>query len=549
MRKRHCIVLIVFMVLLLYHNALSHNFKISFTPAQVPLFYFNRNLIVSNYNCNHTGIQLLSHSYASFIKRNALIESSDSDYIEYILYDLSNEMNTKESIEFVALLGASFLENYDYERAYNGVGSGSVVSLEELLSSLKTGQPAGVCRDIAVGQAQILKSLGAYNTYVLRFSSAGYGHVTLITQDPDNRSTLYKLNYDELTTDQHSKGIDKLHQDTTIPDIGIYYHLYNTNGEPVAQLPSGLGMLLDKASLGSGQALDPFLHYSTPLLAIDFLDGPTSGRIFSGITGNQEEFSGLAFNTAFGREKDDIFHFQLQLASGYYESARSHVMVNANLHYSRFKSTLQSPGLRIGNLLLQGSSGTSGTILFGYGTVLNNDNEILNQGTVVDYGINHLYRLKLGWISDNRKASFNLNLTSHYYAALHANHNDIRKQKKDFDGIGFVHNYTLIEHEMDYILTPRIRGIVNVAYLSRNIGTQQKIEVGCTTPERKIVLGHIHPSKDLPNWVENSQECIYTKFQQKINHTHEVDFLIEFINDDISPLIINSSLTFSMYFL
>ncbi|MGA1823714.1 MAG: hypothetical protein ACMUIP_03550 [bacterium] len=558
MKKRMILAALIsafFVLLLRFHTAFTKDLPINVQPAQIEFFNFNHNLITTTYDQQQSGIEYPCNTYTAFIHKNKssgqkkLIKPSISNEIDYIIHDLSDVMTTDEKIEFTALLGRSFLQNYDYSRAYNEAGIGTIVSLEDLLSGLESGEPAGVCRDIAVGQAQVLNSLGSYNTYVLRFSSAGYGHVTLITQNPDDNATLYKINYDEISTDQHLDGIEKLHQDTTIPDIGIYYHMYDINGKPVAQLPSGLGVLLNKASFGSGASLDPFLRYSPELLSLDFNEGQLSGRIFRGITKNKEEFSGLAINLMSRKSNDGIFNFMLQMASGHYRSERTHVNVDADLNYSRMYGELQSPPVRIGTFILRGRSDITGTLLSGMGRIKNSDNEIVAQGRVFDSAINQLTHLTSRWVSDTQRTSIKLDLTSNYYAGLHSNYNDIRKQKNDIDGIGLVHNYTLFSNELSYKISSKTTSILSFAYIYRNVGTQKKIEFSLAETKQKISIGQILPSKNLPNWVENSKKRIYTKFQRQVNKYNDLELLIEFIEPTPHTSSINSWLTFSLYFM
>ena len=525
----------------------------AFWPYQTTFFYFHKNLIGNVYDQKQLGISLPPDTDTLLINKNKLIEAHNIYDIHRILDDLSMSMDNNEKIELATSLGQSFRKNYDNSRADLGSGNGDIVSLEDLLAGLRNDKPAGVCRDIAVGQAQILSRLGSHNAYVLRFQTLGSGHASVVTQIPDNNSTLYKINYDELTTDSYNLGIEKLHQNTTIPDIGIHYHLYNQDGKPVAKLPSKLGQFLNIASGGSAQKLDPFLPSYPSLMSLNIIKGPVSGRIFCGITKNKEEIVGFAMNKNLA-PKDNIFHLQLQSATSQYQSERTYVKVRANLMYTRIYGKLETPSLQIGKFFIQGSTGLDITALIGRGIIdykgaMNyNYKEALKKDSVEDYGLSGLSHLESLWISENQKTSIKTNLLANFYADLYADNNDIRQQKEDLNDITLVHNYTLFHNELSYAVSSKIKSMCNVSYIYLQVGTLKEIGLGIERNQQRIIIGQTFPSSNLPNWVENSRERIYALFQQNINENNRLDFRIENIENDPKASVFNSWFSISVLF-
>jgi len=525
--------------------------SLMFWPYQAAFFYFHKDLIDKDYNKNQARFSLPPNTYNLLTSKNQLIDAPTLYDINRILDDFSLSMNSTEKIELVTSLGQSFRKNYDNSRAHFESGSGDIVSLEDLLAGLRDSQPAGVCRDIAVGQAQILDHLGSHNTYVLRFQTFGSGHATVVTQIFDNPSTLYKINYDELTIDTHNLGIDKLHQNTTIPDIGIHYHFYNIDGKPVARLTSGLGQVLNDASGGSEKEFDPFIHSWPNLMRLNITKGFTSGRIFCGITKNKEEIVGLAMNKKMSN-KNDTLSLQLQSAASQYQSERNYVTLRANLIYTRIYGKLETPQLQIGNFFIQGGAGLDGTALIGQGTIDYkgitdyNDNELIKKDNVEDYGISALGHIESLWISENRKTSIKTNLYTNFYGDFYAYDNDIRRQKENFNGISPVHNYTLFHCESGYEIASKTKCIFKIAHVYRKVGTLNEIELGIQKKQLGFTIGQTFPSPTLPNWVENSRKRIYAEFQKRINKNSGLIFWIENIEDGPQDSLLNSWFSISL---
>ncbi|EPZ49241.1 transglutaminase-like domain protein [Bacteriovorax sp. BAL6_X] len=139
------------------------------------------------------------------------------------------------------ILGSIMSDHYDFERDKDGV-----ITTEEIFDAIKNNTQAGVCRDIAVTQANILKKLNVEDVYVVAYNTRNVGHATVIVQDPGNKDRIINFNYGE-TRINESQSAQGLAQDTTLADFGINYRIFNADGEPVDRVPSEVGYLLNQA--------------------------------------------------------------------------------------------------------------------------------------------------------------------------------------------------------------------------------------------------------------------------------------------------------------
>ncbi len=143
-------------------------------------------------------------------------------------------------------LGEIMARNYDYDRTdTTNEASEGIVSVEDVYQAIREGTDAGVCRDIATAQAHALKNLGIEG-YVVAFPTIDGGHATYLAQNDENPSEIYQLNYGELTAQQ--RGVGMFNQDTTIPDAGIKFRVYDADGQAIDSVSSEVGYVLLKTA-------------------------------------------------------------------------------------------------------------------------------------------------------------------------------------------------------------------------------------------------------------------------------------------------------------
>ncbi|WP_158246887.1 MULTISPECIES: transglutaminase-like domain-containing protein [Pseudomonadati] len=150
-------------------------------------------------------------------------------------------LSFNQKIYLAHILGTIMNNHYDFQRDKEGV-----VTTEDLFQAIREGSKAGVCRDIAVAQANVLKKLNIDDVYVVAYNTRDVGHATVVVQDPGNKDRIINFNYGE-TRINESQSAQGLAQDTTLADFGINYRIFNADGEPVDRVPSEVGYLLNQA--------------------------------------------------------------------------------------------------------------------------------------------------------------------------------------------------------------------------------------------------------------------------------------------------------------
>jgi len=158
---------------------------------------------------------------------------------------LKNKITKEEALDLVALFGYQFNEGYDSDRAAASpaLNDSSVVGTGDLLGAAQANADskgvksyAGVCRDIAVAQARMLRAFGFNKTYVVVYNTVQQvPHTSVMAVDPDNPNQIYKINYSKR---MDSKGGSSLSMHQGNQDAGFGYYLYDANkATPIIYLP------------------------------------------------------------------------------------------------------------------------------------------------------------------------------------------------------------------------------------------------------------------------------------------------------------------------
>lgn len=208
---------------------------------------------------NNAGIQERSEMLSRFVEDQTgeVLDRSiiQAEYaVQYAIsnpQDWSKEFNRlgpslslEEKFLIASQLGGQFGEKYNVDRAEDGVG---VVTIEELFTSLQSGAPGGVCRDISKAQGQILNALGVpeENIFIVAYTTPGGSHATLAVADPDNPQKILKANYDYYT--QAAVGVQEaalLQEGGRLIETGITYRVYGLDGRPVGSIPTEVNSVL-----------------------------------------------------------------------------------------------------------------------------------------------------------------------------------------------------------------------------------------------------------------------------------------------------------------
>ncbi len=187
------------------------------------------------------------------------------------------------------ILGTIMNNHYDFERDKDGV-----VTTEDIFEAIKSGTKAGVCRDIAVTQANVLKKLNVEDVYVVAYNTRNVGHATVVVQDPGNKDRIINFNYGE-TRINEGQSAQSLAQDTTLADFGINYRIFNADGEPVDRVPSEVGYLLNQAVGLDIDMVAPGVEFDNiDVISMNYENGAIRAKSYYAETENGVTASGVA---------------------------------------------------------------------------------------------------------------------------------------------------------------------------------------------------------------------------------------------------------------
>lgn len=228
-----------------------------------------------------------------------LLRSGDTDPKSALNYlsSISKSLSTDEKLRLVTTFGEYALWGYDDDRADQAAKAKGVVTFQTILrasrSNLRTGlletfqagtrEYAGVCRDIASAQVEMLNALGMPHSYAVAFSTQGALHVTAITHDPKDPNIVYKLAYGDRRTSIGADGGEALFQGDI--DNATNYWIYKPGGSPVANVPSEFTKIMAEATGFDVKQLDALATPKGSLIAADAMisksaSTPAQARLF-----------------------------------------------------------------------------------------------------------------------------------------------------------------------------------------------------------------------------------------------------------------------------
>lgn len=244
---------------------------------------------LANFLLKRTGVDVPTGAIAAeFMYRDML--KSPEDW-KNILSKSKNALSFDEKISLISKLGEQFGNDYNYGRL-SGDASKGLIPITALLTKLSTEESGGVCRDIALAQTQMLKAMGIDHAYSVNFLSNSGGHATVIVADPNDKNRVVKLNYGEIYTDDARKGSSALQQDSTLPNVGLNYRIFDSEGKPVTAIPTELGSIL-RETTGFNKGLEAGVpNYS--LQKVYFGNDYVRGALFTGQTSSGDSIVGAS---------------------------------------------------------------------------------------------------------------------------------------------------------------------------------------------------------------------------------------------------------------
>jgi hypothetical protein len=411
-----------------------------------------------------------------------------------------DKLSSQQKIELVSKFGGYFSNRYNYDRASGGSDTAGFVNTAELLDSVKNSTPGGVCRDIALAQVQILTSLGFDKSYVVAFKTLSSGHATVITTDPTT-GKIVKFNYQDTYESKKGSGTEALVQDTTIPDFGLDYRVYDSSGKPVTHVASELSQILKEAT-GAGVDRD-FSPRNFSLTNVGFKSAYANGNLFSGKTSAGEKVYGVALS-----KKMAIGEYLTVGAGAAFsklEGTRSLYQVEQESLYFRANAELVSPKIKLGKSNTSAFLGGSGEIAKSHNQSTNLDTNQVKEANNQFEGNGEVYfGVKNSFKSPNQKFDFN----SKAYASFYPDWSNVASQGQDGKKT-LAFNSLVVKTGVAHQITDDTRALLDTAVILKNYGTSMVMKAAVEDDKHTVrySAGMAMPlSREMPTFLPGGEK-------------------------------------------
>ncbi len=221
--------------------------------------------------------------------RDRLIKITKQTDLDQALQQMGKARSTEEIIDFTAKMGRLMERKiYDVERNKEMIGAEGGISGLQLLEALRTNGTAGVCRDMALFQSQMIEQMGkqqGLKGYVSAFATTGPNfHTTVLVEDTRHPGTSYVMNYGKTGKETDGSGTMARSQAHSIPNTGIKMRIFGSDGRMVNVSDSLLGAFLHEVV---GAEADPTSR--ARIGAVRFQIGDDPCNTFTLATGQLED--------------------------------------------------------------------------------------------------------------------------------------------------------------------------------------------------------------------------------------------------------------------
>lgn len=438
------------------------------------------------------------------------------------LNDAKDRLSSEQKIHLVSKLGGYFGNLYNYDRRDNDKeNAGIFIDTQSLLDSVKNGTPGGVCRDIALAQTQFLQELGFKNNYVVSYKMAGSRHATVISTDPES-GKIIKFNYDETTENKKGSGTEALRQDTSMPDTGLGYRIYDTNGKSVTKVPSELAQML-KSSAGGDSDRD-FNQRNFSLNRVGFSSPYVDGNLFTGKTSSGETLYGVAFYKNFAASENAKFGMGASMSK--VEGDRGIVKMDQDILYLRANAEVSSPSLKLGPTATKAFFGSDTTMMMAntrqqFATGRKEEaSKDLDVDVDMYAGVQNIYQSK-----DGKTA-----IDSKIYANFYPDWDHVAKAGKTVVALDSV----VVKSGVSYGITEDAKALVDTAIIMRNYGTNIVAKAALEDSARglRYAAGGAMPlTKDMPSFLPGGERRAFASIEKDSkNYVFSIEYERNFDN-------------------
>ncbi len=418
------------------------------------------------------------------------------------LSQVKDDLSFEEKIHVASRLGGAFLSDYDNERADGkGPHAGGIVSIEEMLENLKNNEAGGVCRDIALAQAQVLTALGVERdkVYIMAYATATAHHAILAVQDPNNPQKVITVNYAATNATTGVSGGSALQVEGSLTHIGAFTRIYDVEGKPVEIITSEIGQILREVSGGSNKVDSVMPTYT--LKKVILKTKWAEGVLFEGestLTGDR--YTGVAFDRAWS--SGDLVHGEVGVAFINREgNKRAQETVDQQMLYLRLKNWLEK-SMELGPVKLTGFGGVETEITLMNTKVVRRSDGYIKEGQNVD----SVFGTFAGVRAEGQSKDGSTRISSEFKVVGYANFKNVAAGTDG--GMTLDFDYAAWESEVQRDFTPRVVGRGKVQLVMREVGSTVNTSIGLGDKKTGSALdfNYQKPLGDIPFFFEGSTE-------------------------------------------
>lgn len=446
------------------------------------------------------------------------------------LTEAKDKLSTEQKLQLVSKLGGYFGNLYNYDRMEKGdKARGEFVDTAQLLDSVKNGTPGGICRDIALAQTQILKELGFDHNYVVSYKTLSGRHSTVITTDPAT-GKIVKFNYNETTEMKKGSGTEALIQDTSMPDHGLGFNIYDTNGKPVTKVPSELAQML-KDSAGGDIGRD-FNQRNYSLTKVGFSSTYVDGNLFTGKTSTGENLYGVSLFKKM--TPNEYLTIGMGASLSKVEGDRSLVHIDQENLYLRSSAELNSPKLHLGPVTTGAFAGASTDLL-----ISNNKETSLSSNRSVEAKkeMDSTADMYLGVQNTITTPDEKTSVDSKVYANFYPDWNHVARGDKTIAALDSI----VVQTGVSHAISDDTRALIDTAVVMKNYGTNLVLKGSLEDDARgmRYTAGVSTPlTKDMPTFLPGGERRAFASVEkQSERYSFSVEYERNFDNQSNSLMI------------
>lgn len=477
--------------------------------------------LLNDYAKSYLGSELPSGLLMKEMAFQRMISNS-TDW-QKTLAEAKDKLSSEQKIALVSKLGGYMGNHYNYARRDAGEKArGEYVDAVELLDSLKSGAPGGICRDIALAQTQFLKELGFTNNYVLGYKTLSGRHAVVISQDPST-GKIVKFNYAETTEMKKGSGTEALIQDTSMPDHGLGYSIYDTNGKPVTRVPSEVAQMLKDTA--GGDIEREFNTRNFKLNKVGFSSAYVDGNLFTGTTSTGENLYGVSLykNTA----PNEYIAAGWGASLSKLEGNKSLLHIEQEQLYLRTGVELSTPKLKLGNTETSGFAGGNAELLMYNSKENSRTTNYKNEAKMeLDASADFYAGVK-------SSATFNEGRTTvdgKVYATFYPDWNHVASGDKTVA----VNDSIVVKTGVSHAITDNTRALIDTAIVMKNYGSSIVSKVSYEDYERGLRAtagGSMPITKDMPTFLPGGERRAFASVERMTDrYTFGIEYERNFDN-------------------